>query len=92
MDWIEGRAINLSSPTQKRALEGMDEMVEIGEIIVPLILRRLEEKTSLIAFILLADITDVDLKKEGYLKKKNFGRTEKVRKAWLKWGRDNKLI
>lgn len=92
MEQVEKETVNLSACWQILENESVKLIIELGEIVVPLILRRYENNKKLIWSLILFEITNVDLPVEGFLKKTNFSKPNKVQKAWIKWGKSKNLI
>ena len=77
---------------QMMAMPSIKKILETGEIGIPFILQHYKEKRSILWGLALAIITDINLIDEGYFKKQDQGKVDKLQKAWLKWGKDNGYI
>jgi hypothetical protein len=84
-EWMDGVAI-ISDATQIESHPAYKRIVSMGEDAVPVILRSLEKEPSLLAWALF-DITGVNPVQPA-----DYGKIDKITKAWLKWGRENKYI
>jgi hypothetical protein len=73
----------LSDPTQIRSHPAFQEIVSMGEAVVPIMLRDLEQKTSLWVWAL-PQITGAQP-----VPVVDAGNITKMGEAWLRWGKDN---
>jgi hypothetical protein len=76
----------ISDAGKIRAHPAYKRIVSIGKAGIPCILRELKREPSLLAWTLF-DITG-----ESPVQPADYGKIDKITKAWLKWGRKNKYI
>jgi len=84
-DWMEGIG-PLSDSGKMVSHPAYRRIVSLGEGAIPVILRFLQKEPSLLAWALF-DITGVNP-----VRPSDYGKIDKITKAWLKWGRKNKYI
>jgi hypothetical protein len=84
-EWMDGIAV-ISDANQIESHPAYKRIVSMGEAVVPVILRSLEREPSLLAWALF-DITGVNPVRPA-----DYGKIDKITKAWLKWGRKNKHV
>jgi hypothetical protein len=84
-EWMDAIAVSsdatvmVSHPAYKR-------IVALGQDAVPVILRSLQKKPNLLAWALF------EITKANPVQPKDYGKIDKITRAWLKWGRKNKYI
>ena len=76
---ISDSSVIVSHPAYKR-------IVAMGKVAIPIILHDLQREPSLLAWTLF-DITGANP-----VRRSDYGKIDKITKAWLKWGRKNKYI
>jgi hypothetical protein len=83
--WMEGVG-PLSDPGKIVAHPAYTRIVEMGKPVIPIILRHLKREPSLLAWTLF-DITGINP-----VHPSDSGNIERITKAWMKWGKQNKYI
>jgi hypothetical protein len=84
-EWMDGVGISsdgtviISHPAYKR-------IVSLGQDAIPFILKNIQQKPSLLAWALF------DITKENPVRPSDYGKLDKITKAWVKWGKKNKYI
>jgi hypothetical protein len=81
-DWLAGVGYS-SSSTQLRSHPAFQEIISLGEAVVPLMLRDLEERPRLWVWAL-PRITGADPVPES-----DRGNIARMSEAWLRWGREH---
>jgi len=84
-EWREQAAL-LPFATAMAMLPSYQEIIGMGKPALPLILNELKKKPSHLFWALRA------ISGEDPVPPENRGRIEQMRRAWIKWGRQNKII
>ena len=85
LEWMD--AIAFTSDSSKMVCHpAYKRIVSLGEPAIPAILQSLRKKPSLLAWTLF-DITGVNP-----VRPSDYGKLDKITKAWLKWGKQHKHI
>jgi hypothetical protein len=85
MDWLCGMGYS-SNPSALTAHPSYKAIIAYGNDAVPFVLAQLRRAPSLLAWTLF------DITRENPVKKSEHGDLAKITRAWIKWGRNKKLI